>query len=306
VIPLAAASVPPPPTWQRALLGWQLEPVAVVLLLCAAVLYLYGVRRVLDAGRGWPPGRTTAFLAGLIVVAVATMSGLSAYDDVLFSVHMAQHMLLTMVAPLLIVLAAPVTLLLGAAGPRGRRATVRLLHSPPLVVLAHPAVAWVLFVASPFVLYFTGLYELSLRHRVLHELVHVHFLAVGTLFLWPLVGVDPVPRRFPDAARMLYAVLTLPFHAFLGVAIMGSSTLLAGDYYRTLGRSWGATPIEEQNAGGGLLWAAGDLVGLVLVALVLRQWMRHEVHAAAREDRRIDRAAGAAERTAAGPRPDLP
>ena len=288
IVSLLAASVPPPLTWERALLGWRLEPLAAVLVLAGLVGYLYGVRRVGRAGRRWPPGRTAAFLGGLGVLAVATMSGLSAYDDVLFSAHMAQHMLLTMAAPLLLALGGPVSLLLGAAGRRGRRATARLLHSAPIAVLAHPAVAWVLFVASPFALYFTGLLELSLRNRAVHELVHAHFVVTGLLFCWPLVGVDPAPRRFPDGVRMLYAVLTLPFHAFLGVAIMGSSTLLAGDYYGSLIRPWGGSPIEEQNAGGALLWVAGDLVGLVLVALVLRQWMRREAHATAREDRRVD------------------
>jgi cytochrome c oxidase assembly factor CtaG len=287
---LLAAAVPPPLTWQRALLGWQVEPFAAALVGLGAVLYLYGVRRVRRAGRDWPRIRTAAFLGGLGVVAAATMSGLSAYDDVLFSAHMAQHMLLTMAAPLLLAIGGPVTLLLGAAGPRWRRVTAGLLHSRPLELLTHPALAWVLFVASPFALYFTDLFALSLRNRAVHELVHVHFLLTGLLFLWPLVGVDPVPRRFPDAVRMLYAVLTLPFHAFLGVAIMGSSTLLAGEHYGALGRTWGGSPIEEQNAGGALLWVAGDLVGLPLVALVLRQWMRHEAHATAREDRRLDRA----------------
>ena len=86
---------------------------------------------------------------------------------------------------------------------------------------------------------------------------------------------------------MLYAVLTMPFHAFLGIAIMGSSRVLAGDYYASLGRTWGGSAIEEQNAGGGLLWGAGDVVGLVLVVVLLAQWARHDDHAARREDRRI-------------------
>ncbi|MEO6713871.1 MAG: cytochrome c oxidase assembly protein, partial [Mycobacteriales bacterium] len=116
-----------------------------------------------------------------------------------------------------------------------------------------------------------------------------------SLFCWPLVGVDPVPNRQPPGARMLYAVLTLPFHAFLGIAIMGSTTVLAGDYYAELGRTWGPSLIADQNAGGGLLWAAGDLIGFVLVALLLREWMRRETVTASREDRRVD----AAERAAA-------
>jgi putative copper resistance protein D len=147
-----------------------------------------------------------------------------------------------------------------------------------------------LFVASPFILYFSPLYELSLRSGLVHALVHMHFLVAGSLFCWRLVGVDPVPHRQPPGARMLYAVLALPFHAFLGIAIMGSTTVLAGDYYARLGRSWGPTPLRDQNTGGGLLWAAGDLVGFVLVVLLLRQWVRGDAVTAAREDRRIDAA----------------
>ncbi len=218
------------------------------------------------------------------------MSGLSAYEDVLFSVHMVQHMLLSMVAPFLLAMGAPVTLLLGATGPAGRRRTARVLHSRVLSVLGHPGVAWVLFVASPFILYFSGLFELSLRNGFVHAAVHVHFLVAGALFYWPLVGVDPVPHRQSPGVRMLYAVLTLPFHAFLGIAIMGSSRVLAGDYYASLNRTWGGSAIDEQNAGGGLLWGAGDVVGLILVVVLLSQWARHDDHAARREDHRLDAA----------------
>jgi putative copper resistance protein D len=188
----------------------------------------------------------------------------------------------------LLALGAPVTLALAATGPAGRRRIARVLHSAPLSVVGHPAFAWVLFVASPFVLYFTGLYELSLRNGLVHSLVHAHFLVTGAWFFWPLIGVDPVPHRQSPGLRMLYAVLTLPFHAFLGIAIMGSSRVLAEDYYASLGFASERTPLAEQNLGGGLLWAAGDVVGLVLVAVLLRQWMQQEAHAERREDARID------------------
>jgi putative copper resistance protein D len=295
-VTLLTAAVPPPLTWQRAVLGWRLEPVAALLVLFPAVLYLYGVRRARRAGHRWPVERTVAFGSGLGVIAVATQSGLAVYDVVLFSVHMAQHMLLAMVAPLLMALGGPVTLLLRAGSPRARRATARVVHSRPLAVVTHPAVGWLLFVTSPFALYYTGLYEASLRNAAVHQLVHVHLLLTGSVFLWPLVGADPVPHRLSYPFRMLGAVLTLPFHAFLGVAVMGSSTLLAADYYRELARPWGPTAIADQNAGGALLWAAGDLVGLVLVGLLLVQWMRGDVHVAAREDRRVDLAEAAAAR----------
>jgi len=265
-------------------------------VLAALVLYAAGVQRVRRSGRSWPASRTASFVSGLGVIAFATRSGLAAYENVLFSVHMVQHMLLSMVAPLLLSLAAPVALLLGAGGPTARRRVSRALASRPVRVVAHPAVGWLVFVASPFVLYFSVLYELSLRNQLVHALVHAHFLLAGSLFYWPLIGLDPVPHRQPAGARMLYAVLTLPFHAFLGVAIMGSSTVFAADYYAGVARSWGGTALQEQKAGGGLLWAAGDLVGFVLVVLLLRQWLRHESVTAAREDRRIDAAETAARR----------
>jgi putative copper resistance protein D len=293
---LLTAAVPPPLTWQRAVLGWRLAPLAALLVLLAAVLYLHGVRRLRRAGGRWPAGRTAGFLGGLGVVVVATQSGLAAYDVVLFSVHMAQHMLLAMAAPLLLALGAPVTLLLRAGSRRVRRATARVLHARALRVLLHPSVGWVLFVVSPFVLYFTPLFEASLRSTLLHELVHAHLLLTGAVFLVPLVGADPVPRRPAYGTRLLGAVLTLPFHAFLGVSIMGSTRLLARDWYLGLERRWGASPIADQNAGGALLWAAGDLVGLALVGLLVVQWMRSDVLVAAREDRRGDDA----DRAAAG------
>lgn len=292
--------MPPPLTFSRALLPLQFEPLPLLFVGIALALYALGVRRVRRAGRRWPAARSAAYYGGVAVVAFATLAGLAAYDSVLFSVHMAQHLMLGLAGPMLLSLGAPVTLLLGASGQVGRRRIGRLLASRPVGVLTHPAVAWLLFVASPFALYFSPLYELSLRHGVVHALVHAHFLIVGSLFCWPLVGADPVPHRQSPGARMLFAVLTLPFHAFLGVAIMGSSTLLAGDYYAGLGRTWGGSLIQEQNAGGGLLWVAGDLIGLVLVVLLLREWARSDDVIAAREDLRID----AAERAAGRPAKD--
>lgn len=293
--------MPPELTLRRAVLGWEADPLVLLVLLvllAATVLYAAGLRRVGRSGRRWPATRTACFASGLAAIAVATMSGLAAYDDVLFSVHMAQHLLLGMVAPLLLSLGAPLTLLLRASGAGARSRAARVLSSRPIAILGHPAVAWALFVASPFALYFSPLYELSLRNTGVHALVHAHFLITGSLFCWPLVGVDPVPHRQPPGARMLYAVLTLPFHAFLGIAIMGSSTVLGGGYYQELGRAWGASSIADQRTGGGLLWGAGDLVGFVLVVLLLRQWMQRDSVTAAREDRRLD----AAERKAAGSR----
>lgn len=286
--------MPPPLTFSRVVLDWRFDPLMAFVVLAALVLYAVGVRRVRRSGRRWPISRTGCFAAGVSVVAFATLSGLAAYEEVLFSVHMVQHMLLGMVAPLLLALGAPLTLALRATGTAGRRRIARILALPVVRFLAHPGVAWPIFVAGPFALYFSPLFELSLRNAVVHALVHAHFLIAGCLFCWPLVGRDPAPHRQSPAAGMVYAGLALPFHAFLGIAIMGSSRVLAGDYYASRPRDWGSTPLQEQNAGGGLLWGLGDLVGFVLVALLFRRWLRHDAVSTAREDRRIDAAESAA------------
>jgi putative copper resistance protein D len=267
-------------------LHWAIEPLSALLLLGLAATYLVGVRRLKQRGRRWPPARTAAFCSGLGVAAIATQSGLAAYDEVLFSLHVVQHLLLSMVAPPLLALGGPVTLFLQAGPPEARRRLRSALHSRPVVVVTHPLVAWVAFAGSLYVLYFSPLYELSLRSAPVHALVHAAFFLTGCLFFWPVVGLDPLPRRLPHAARLLWVVLALPFHALLGVALLSGGRVLAADYYEGLGRTWGASPLADQRTGGGLMWMAGDLVGLVVLGVVVVQWMGHEQRVAAREDRR--------------------
>src|SRR5258707_526639 len=163
-----------------------------VLLVIAAGLYLYGVHRLRARGDRWPVGRSVAFVGGgLGAILVVTASGIEAYDTTLLSVHMVQHMVLAMIAPVFLALGAPVTLALRTLPSAWRHRLVAVLHSRAAAVLTFPLVSYAIFVASPFVLYFTDLYRLSLEHNWLHELVHVHFILSGCLFFWPLLGLDP-------------------------------------------------------------------------------------------------------------------
>lgn len=289
-----APSLLPPFTPARLVTELTLDPLVVVLLLAAAGLYLCGAWLLVRRGDGWGTGRTVCWLlGGLGTIAVATSSGLGTYDETLFSVHMVQHMLLSMVAPVFLALGAPVTLALRTLPVAGRRALLGLLHSRVARVLTFPALGWTLFVGSPFALYFSGWYPATLRHPWMHELLHLHFLLVGCLFFWPLLGLDPVPGRVPHPLRFLMVFAALPFHAILGLAIMDSPQLLAGAHYLALELPW-SDPANDQRVGGGLLWASGDLIGLLMVGLVVGQWMRASEREARREDRRLDREARAA------------
>lgn len=234
----------------------------------ALVGYVAGVRRV---RRSWPAGRTGAFVAGVVVVGVAlALDGRRS-----FAAHAVQHVLLGMAAPALLALGAPVTLALQSVGGSARRRLLRLLHGRMASVLVHPVVAWALFGGTMLALYLTPLYRVSLSNGLVHEAVHLHFLLAGCLFFWPVLGVDPVPRRLPHGARLLMVFLTIPFHAILGLALLGSEPLAP------------AHSVADHRAGTGALWAAGDLLGLVAVLVVAAQWMHHEERAAVREDRRL-------------------
>lgn len=268
------------------------QPLPTAALLAVGVLYLTGVRRLRGRGDGWSRWRTTAFLGGgLGTAAVALLSGLERYDTTLFGVHMVQHMLLAMVTPVFLALGAPVTLALRTLPPRPRRALLAVLHSRVARVLSFPAIPWVMFIGSPFALYFTGWYPATLDSALLHDHLHLHFVVAGCWFFWPIIGIDPVPGRVSHPFRILMLFATMPFHAFLGVAIMGvkddGTGLLAPDHYLALVSR--ADAVFQQQVGGGLIWASGDLVGLLFLFVAAIQWMQASDREAAREDRRLDR-----------------
>jgi putative copper resistance protein D len=295
------ADTPPQLTPARIFTVWEFDPYLILGVLLVAACYVAGIRRMRRRGDHWPVGRSILFLGGgLGTILVATTSSLGAYDDTLFSMHMVQHMLLSMVAPIFLALGAPVTLALRTMSVRWRRRLVAVLHSQVAKVLTFPLVTWVLFVTTPFALYFTSWYPATLTNTYLHEMLHVHLVVVGCLFFWPLIGLDPVPGRMAYPFRMIMMFLALPFHAILGLSIMMSSHVIAGDYYRGLGLTW-TSPHHDQNVGGGILWASGDLVGLLMFGALFVQWVRWSERESEREDRRLDRleAEQAARRAAA-------
>ena len=277
----------PPISLRSLALEWSLDPGAALLVLVAGSLYAAGVRRLAQRGRRWPVARTAAFAGGLALVVMATQSGLAGYDTVLFSAHVVQHVLLAMAAPVLLALGAPVTLALQASSRPMQTALLRIVHGGPVAALTHPLVAWLVFGGSLFALYLTPLFAASLRNDLVHAAVHVHFLVAGCLFFWPLVGLDPVRWRLPHGARALLVFLTVPFHAVAGLTILTMGDLLAGGFYAEAPPAWAASALTDQRTGAGILWAVGDLLGLVVVGIVLAQWWSHEERVAARADRAL-------------------
>ena len=263
-----------------------IDPTAAVLTATAALLYVGGVRRLARRGRRWPLMRSLSFAIGVMTLVVATQSGLAAYDTLLFSAHIVQHVLLGVVGPLFLALGAPVTLALQASRRHTQVNLLRLIRSRPVRVIGHPLTAFALFSLSLFVLYFSQLYVLSLENRVVHIWTHIHFVVVGSLFFWVTIGLDPVGHRIPHGARMLIVVLTVPFHAFLGLALLSTTQPLAVSVYGSApDRPIGVDLLADQRAGATVMWLIGDLIGLVAGGIVAAQWYRHEQ----RQNRRLDR-----------------
>ena len=265
------------------------------LMLIAAGAYVWGVVRLRARGDAWSPWRTVSFLGpGLGLLAFASMGGPGYYDDTVFSVHMVQHMILMMLVPIFLALGAPITLALRTLPRRPRSVVLEVLHSRVARVLSFPLVGWCLYVASPFALYFTGWYRATLEHPWLHDLMHLHFVLVGCLFFWPMVGIDPIPGRVAHPFRFLIVLSTLPFHAVLGLSIYTTNVLIAGNYYPSLHQSW-LDPLNDQKVAGGLLWSSGEAVGLIMLLVIGIQWMHASEREAIREDRRLDRLEAQAE-----------
>jgi putative copper resistance protein D len=277
----------------RIFTDWGIDPVPFVLAVWVAGVYLVGVAVLRRRGDHWPIGRTVSFVVlGMGAFVFATASGLARYDTTLLSVHMVQHMILSMVVPLSLALGAPITLALRTLPGGPRRWLLVVLHSRVARVLSFAPLAFLLYITSPWALYYTSWYDASLSSAYVHEMMHIHLVAVGALFFWPLMGIDPLPGRVGYPFRVLLVVMTLPFHAFLGVTIMGQTRLIGEEHYLALREgpmgAWLPPALEDQHVAGGILWASGDLIGLVFFAVLFVQWVRSSQKEAAREDRRLD------------------
>ncbi|MEO8251679.1 MAG: cytochrome c oxidase assembly protein [Chloroflexota bacterium] len=286
---LAHGGTPPPPSFPAVLLEWRFEPIVLAGLAAATIGWWLLARQVASAhaGHPHPRWRVLSLPAGLAVIGIALTSPIEAYEGQLFSVHMFQHMLLELVAAPLILLGAPATLALRAASPSVRRGLLAVLHSRVVAVLSFPLLAWLLFAAVNWGWHFSTLYNDALEISWLHDVQHLVFLGAGLLFWWPVIGADPARWRLPHPLRLFYLFLAMPQNSFLGIALMSAPTSLYAHYLTNL-RTWGPTPLVDQNVGGMLMWVGGDVVFLTAMGLVVAAWARAEDRRTAREDARED------------------
>ncbi|MEU6819170.1 cytochrome c oxidase assembly protein [Streptomyces atriruber] len=270
------------------------DPFFLIGCLVALALYGWGVTRLVRRGDKWPVGRTISFVIGILTVLLVMCTKLNDYGMVMFSVHMVQHMVISMLSPILLLLGAPITLALralpvAARGHKGPREWLLwLLQSRYVKIITHPAFTIPLFIASLYALYFTPLFDTLMGSKAGHIGMMVHFLAVGLVFFWPIMGVDPGPHRPGHIFRMLELFAGMPFHAFFGIALMMATQPMIGTYMHPPA-SLGIDALSDQEAAGGIAWAFSEIPSVVVLVALLFQWRKSEDREARRKDRAADR-----------------
>jgi putative copper resistance protein D len=292
---LTGTPLPPELTPLRFFTSWNLDLLWAIICGFGIFFYAAGVVRLRRRGDRWPWYRTALWMSGMAVLLWSTNGSLNVYEQFLFSEHMLQHMLLTMAIPVLLVLGAPITLALRTIqkredGSRGAREWILLLvHSRVATILTHPLVAAGLFAASLWVFYYSPLFRWATTDHVGHEWMIFHFLIVGYLFVQTLIGIDPVGNQAPYPLRLVLLLATMALHAFFGLAIISNTGLFLSDWYGAMGRAWGATPLADQQAAGGIAWSVGEIPTVSLAIIVAILWSRSDTREAKRRDRAADR-----------------
>lgn len=264
-------------TWSRAFGDWQWGPFALLVLagvLALGYWYMRGDWLLAGRGRRWPQWRTASFLGGLVAVDLALQSPIATFTASYFQAHVMQHLLLMIVAPPLLALGAPSTLLLQTAGRRTKVRWLGVLRSKPFAVLTHPITVWSLYFGAMFVFFLTSLINVAMTHMALMDVINLTFLLGGCLYWWPMVGQDPIVHwKMGYGARMANILIGAAPETFLGLAILGQHNPIASMY-----------TIASTHAGGGLLWSSTEFATMAGFIPIFIQWMHSEERSAARAD----------------------
>lgn len=277
-----------PPLTGRQLLSSTFDPLPVAILAAALALYLWGVarNRRLHPRHPWPVGRTVAFAGGIVVTAIAILSVVGVYDNVLFADHMVQHLLLIMVASALFAVSSPIALAWRATSGGAASVVGRALRSRPAKLVGHPGTAFVAYALVVPVTHLTVFMTWALRDGPVHHAEHVLFLVAGFLFWRQILGNDPGGRRMHPALKALYLFLAVPVDTFVGLTLsLENREIFPAE--SAFHRTWGPSLLADLHVGGVIMWVGGDVLMMLAFVPVIVQWVRLEERKAQRADREL-------------------
>lgn len=281
---------PEPPAYELifALTTFQIEPTILLVGIFAIALYFKGVRTLTLRGDNWPINRTILWISGVVIAVYVTNSYLGRYALVLFSVHMVVHMILAMTVPILLPLAAPITLALRALPATGkstitmREAIGLFLTSRFSKIVTHPVIAFLLFATSTWMLYFSPLLTTLMASHLGHLFMDLHFILVGYVFFWTIIGKDPNHYKVSDPIRLGLVFLAAVFHGFFGFIVSSAETPLGGGWFFQVAPAWLADPVIDQQLGGAIAWGFGEIPTVIVLIILLYQWAKRDEKVAKR------------------------
>ncbi|GAA1297739.1 cytochrome c oxidase assembly protein [Pseudonocardia xinjiangensis] len=259
------------PSWWGALAFWRFSPAVDLVLVLVTVAYLLLARRPGADGSRWPPLRTTAWLGAVVVLVVALDGPVAVFADVLFWVHMVQHLLLIMVVPVLLVWAQPWRLVHDAGGARARSVVDRVVGSRAARWGTAPLCSLGLYAAVVILTHLTGFQQVSVTDPAVRAAELALYLVSGYLLFLPLAGAELVPWSPPHLARFALLALSMGVDTLTGVVLMLTPRPLA-PAYAAAHPGWGPTALADQEAAGAIMWFGGDVLMLVLMVAVAVRW----------------------------------
>lgn len=288
---LLGFAFPPPPDLSTIILGWQFDPLFMAIGIAGSAFYIAGVMRLRARGDSWPVARTICFLTGMGIVIWATNAGIATYSQVSVGMHMIDHMVLTMMAPIPIVLGAPVTLALRAINPspsggRGPRELLMSgLHSRVAIVLTSPIFVLIIYAVGLYGLYFTPLFGYLMSSHIGHIAMTSHFLLTGLLLAYVVIGIDPRPRPLGYPSKLLLVLSLIVLHTFFAVALMSTSEAIGVEWFSQVQPPWVTDLVKDSALGGQIAWGVGEIPTLVLMLIIAVQWSRSDERESKRRDR---------------------
>ena len=288
-------------SWGYALTTFAIEPFSFTVGLLAISLYVWGVFTLKKRGDSWPINRSICWIFAVLLGMYVTNTMLSKYAVLMFSAHMTVHMILAMVVPILLPLGAPLTLALRSLNPNEtvknndsqvrniRDWIVALINSKYLHTFSHPIISFFLFAGSTWILYFSPVLTILMESHLGHLFMHVHFVLVGYLFFWNILGIDPSPRKIPDVLRLGLVFAAAVFHGIFGFITYSSDTPVGGGWFSKIAPSWLPNQIQDQKLGGGIAWGFGELPTVLVLGILVYQWASRDERLSRRvSDKEID------------------
>ena len=263
--------LPQNPTTQPFVAEWSLHPSVVLGVLLLGALYGWGVgpaRRKFALGPPAEPWRPLCFILGLLVMMVSLNGPIhDLSDSYLFSVHMAQHLLLTMVLPPLLIAGTPGWLVERALRRKGAKAVGQ--------VVTHPVFAGAFFSVTLLVWHTVGAYDLMMRSHDVHIATHLMFMVAAVLLWWPVTSaVASLPALAPPAGMLYLFLVQIPMQLLGAIITFADEPLYR--WYTTAPRTWGLSPLDDQKLGGLLMWVPGNLWIWGAMSVLFFKWAKTE------------------------------